>query len=69
VEFGRDGNPKRGYIVGQLKANDHRFIANEGDENTLTELGSTSREPIGRSGWVSHCGGRNLFRFEVGGKL
>jgi len=69
VEFGRDGLPIRGYIVGRL-SNGKRFVANNRDESTLTQLASTVQEPIGKSGWV-HNGkdGRNLFFFGVVGKL
>lgn len=52
--------------MGRLKSNDHRFLANHGDVNTLRELGSGVKEPIGRSGWVwcEKGTGRNLFSFE-----
>ena len=69
VEFGRDGKPMRGHVVGRLteKGNTegHRFIANHGDERTLEELASHSREPIGRTGWVKCEEGTdiNLFTF------
>lgn len=70
VEFNRDGTPLRGYVVGRLRSNGHRFIANHGDESTLQQLCSRSREPIGRNGWVKTAeDGRNLFTFEGGGKL
>jgi hypothetical protein len=72
VEFNRDGTPLRGYIVGRLKSNGHRFLANHGDTNTLQQLSSEVKEPIGRSGWVqpdSEKKGRNLFSFEKGVKL
>ncbi|CZR64499.1 uncharacterized protein PAC_14397 [Phialocephala subalpina] len=70
VEFGRDGNPLRGHIVGRLKGSKHRFIANHGDENTLNQLSSTNKEQIGRSGWVkTGDDGRNLFVFSESGKL
>jgi len=65
VEFNRDGTPLRGYIVGRLRANDHRFIANHGDAETLKQLSCWTMEPIGRSGWVERESGkgRNLFSF------
>ncbi|EPE34931.1 Thiolase-like protein [Glarea lozoyensis ATCC 20868] len=69
VEFGRDGKPKRGFVVGRLKENGHRFVANEADEVSLKQLASDLREPIGRSGWVSNRDGRNVFRFDLEGKL
>lgn len=52
--------------MGRLKKNDHRFVANHADENTLLQLSSTTEEPIGRSGYVkpdSERKGRNLFSF------
>nr|POE75137.1 putative mitochondrial carrier [Quercus suber]POE94784.1 putative mitochondrial carrier [Quercus suber] len=62
VDFGRDGTPTRGHIVGRLKRNGHRFLANHADARTLQELCSASVEPIGRTGRVNTDGkGRNLF--------
>ncbi len=74
VEFNRDGSPLRGHVVGRLKGNGHRFLANHGDERTLHELASWVKEPIGRSGLVRNEGGgkgkgRNLFSFEGGARL
>ncbi|KAF8855344.1 acetyl-CoA acetyltransferase [Acephala macrosclerotiorum] len=70
VEFNRDGTPSRGHVVGRLKKNKHRFIANHGDENTLKQLSSTHKEQIGRSGWVrTGDDGRNSFVFSESGKL
>jgi hypothetical protein len=72
VEFNRDGTPLRGYVVGRLKKNGHRFVANHDDENTLQQLSSATREPIGRTGWVrkdTEREGRNLFGFEKGVRL
>jgi len=66
VEFDRKGKPFRGHIVGRLKSNDHRFIANHGDNSTLQQLSSYSKEPIGRAGYVKKDHkkkGRNLFVF------
>jgi hypothetical protein len=40
------------FIVGRLKSNDHRILANEADEETLKELANTSEEQIGKVGWV-----------------
>ncbi|EPS44194.1 hypothetical protein H072_1830 [Dactylellina haptotyla CBS 200.50] len=54
VSFQRSGEPEVGYIVGRLKENNHRFVANHADENTLKILCSMTDEPIGKSGWV-HC--------------
>jgi hypothetical protein len=62
VEFNRDGSPLRGFVVGRLKSNGHRFLANHADENTLKELCSQDVEPIGRSGRVkAGTEGRNVF--------
>ncbi|QVM07084.1 hypothetical protein D8B26_001787 [Coccidioides posadasii str. Silveira] len=72
VEYSRDGTPLRAYVVGLLKSNNHRFIANHGDENTLTQLCNISEEPIGRTGYVrsdSDKKERNLFSFERVRKL
>ena len=71
VEFNCDGTPLRGYIVGRLKGNGHRFLANHDDATTLQQLASGMKEPIVRSGWVRNEGGkgRNLFTFEGGVRL
>jgi hypothetical protein len=72
VEFNRDNTPLRGHIVGRLTGNGHRFIANHGDQSTLQQLSSGTKEQIGRKGWVGkdkEKEERNLFSFEIGGKL
>lgn len=73
VEFARDGNPKMAYIVGRLLGNNHRFLANHGDETTLKALSSTSEEPIGRVGMVTPESvgkkGRNLFYLDGSSRL
>ncbi|KAI7356542.1 hypothetical protein KC354_g10399 [Hortaea werneckii] len=58
LEYTRtNGNrPHRGHIVGRLKSTGARFLANHADEQTLAELASWEREPIGRSGW-EYAGG------------
>lgn len=67
VEFKRDGSPLRGYVVGRLKKNGHRFISNHADESTLKQLCDWEVEPIGRSGKVKVAqDGRNLFAFTSG---
>ncbi|GAD94934.1 thiolase [Paecilomyces variotii No. 5] len=38
VEFDRKGRPSRGHVVGRLLKDNHRFIANPGDESTLAQL-------------------------------
>ncbi|KAK3670868.1 hypothetical protein LTR78_009312 [Recurvomyces mirabilis] len=66
VEFGRDGRPAIAFIIGRLKSNGHRFIANHADEETLQACSTTEVEPIGRSGTVkTNDDGRNLFSFTV----
>ena len=70
VDFGRDGRPVLGHIVGKLVGNRKRFLANHGNEQTLLELSSRTKDPIGRHGCVrSGEGGRNFFSFEQQGKL
>lgn len=70
VDFGRDGRPALGHVVGRLKRSGHRFLANHGDEQTLKQLASWSREPIGRWGVVKRSeDGRNLFFFEQSSSL
>lgn len=67
MEFNRDGTPLRGHVVGRLKSNGHRFIANHAEERTLRELCSTEVEPIGRSGTVkTGDDGKSLFAFTWG---
>ncbi|KAI7710804.1 hypothetical protein KC322_g4280 [Hortaea werneckii] len=64
LEYTRANHPHRGHIVGRLKANGNRFIANDADARTLAELVSWEREPIGRSGYVRRSDdGRNVFSF------
>lgn len=70
VEFGRDGKPTMGHIVGRLAANGHRFLANHADENTLKVLSSTTEEQIGKRGQVWTLeDGRNVFSFAAAPKL
>jgi len=52
VDFGRDGKPTTGYVVGRMQGSGKRFISTHGDEHTLMELISVSKEPIGRKGQV-----------------
>jgi hypothetical protein len=61
VEFNRDNTPRQAYIVGRLKTNGHRFVANEGDMETLMQLSSTTEEQIGKVGRVWNDGQRNRF--------
>jgi predicted metal-dependent RNase len=70
VEFDRSGKPVRGHIVGRMRGSPERFIANHGDESTLQQLASGTKEPIGRVGIVQPAeDGRNLFTFEDNVKL
>lgn len=52
VDYDRKGVPKRAYIVGRLRSNGHRFVANHGDEQTLQQLAEGSFEPVGQHGRV-----------------
>ncbi|OQU96341.1 hypothetical protein CLAIMM_02438 isoform 2 [Cladophialophora immunda] len=72
VEFGRDGAPVVGHIVGRTKSGGRRFLANHADVATLQQLASASEEQIGKSGTVrQHPGvrGKNLFSFTKENKL
>ncbi|KAF1359408.1 hypothetical protein EJ07DRAFT_119304 [Lizonia empirigonia] len=67
VEFNRDGTPLRGYVVGRLKSDNKRFLANHGDESTLRRMSEGVGEIVGKSGWVwqdEKTEGRGLFAFE-----
>lgn len=66
MEFGRDGKPLKGFVVGRLKKDGRRFLANAGDETTLRQMGSGAGEIIGKSGWLKQdpaMKGRGLFTF------
>ncbi|KAL4916927.1 hypothetical protein BDW62DRAFT_218395 [Aspergillus aurantiobrunneus] len=66
VQFGRDGSPVFGFVVGRLQSgtgNRGRFVANVQDAYTLQQLCS-STEQIGKQGWVTSESGRNLFVFK-----
>ncbi|KAH6638333.1 hypothetical protein C7974DRAFT_462543 [Boeremia exigua] len=72
VEFNRDGTPLRGHIVGRLKSNNKRFLANQGDESTLRQMAEGAVEIVGKSGWVwqdKKTKGRGLFAFDKPAKL
>ncbi|KAL4875276.1 hypothetical protein BJY04DRAFT_224155 [Aspergillus karnatakaensis] len=70
VQFGRDGNPVLGFVVGRLNTQPSssestgaaRFVANVEDPYTLQQLTSNT-EQIGKQGWVSSEDGRNFFVF------
>jgi Thiolase-like protein type 1 additional C-terminal domain len=62
----------RGYVVGRLKKNGRRFLANHADASTLEQLCSTTTEPVGRTGHVKpdvEKAGRNLFNFSRTSRL
>jgi hypothetical protein len=72
VEFKRDGSPLRGHIIGRLKSNNKRFLANHGNEITLRQMASGSGEIVGKSGWVwqdVEKKGRGLFAFDKPARL
>jgi hypothetical protein len=72
VEFGRDGRPLRGHVVGRLKSDNKRFLANHGDEETLRQLAGNGGEIVGRIGRVwqdEKKKGRGLFAFDKPAKL
>ncbi|KAH9873777.1 hypothetical protein IAQ61_004404 [Plenodomus lingam] len=72
VEFERDGSPLRGHIVGRLKSDGKRFLANHGDENTLRQMASGASEIVGKTGWVwqdKEKEGRGLFSFDKPSRL
>jgi hypothetical protein len=72
VEFSRNGSPLRGYIVGRLKSNNKRFLANHGDESTLQNMANGVGEIVGKSGWVwqdTEKSSRSLFAFSTPTKL
>lgn len=70
VEFNRNNTPAKGFIVGRLTINNHRFVANAADATTLEQLSSRFIDPIGRLGYVrTDADGRNLFALNQGPKL
>ena len=72
VEFNRDGSPLRGHIIGRLKNDNRRFLANQGDDTTMLQMSSGAGEVIGKSGWVWQDPvkiGRSLFAFAKPAKL
>jgi hypothetical protein len=72
VEFGRDGSPVRGHVVGRLKSGGKRFLANHGDDETLRQMAEGGGEVVGRSGRVwqdAKKKGRGLFVFDQPAKL
>lgn len=72
IEFDRDGTPLRGHIVGRLKSDNKRFLANHGDETTLRQMAEGIGEIVGKTGWVwqdKMTTGRGLFAFDKPAKL
>ena len=61
VDYGRDGRAVLGHIVGRMKRNGRRFLANHGDERALKALCDVSEEVVGRAVYVrrSKDGKRN----------
>jgi hypothetical protein len=62
VQYGRDGSPMLGFVIGRLDSG-HRFVANVEDAYTLQQL-SGETEQVGKRGSVADEAGRNLFVFE-----
>lgn len=73
VDYSRKGKPRRGHVIGRLVHNNHRFIANHGDEHTLNILADTTgKEVVGRKGNVfanTEEKNQNLFTFTSSEKL
>ncbi|ESZ91130.1 thiolase [Sclerotinia borealis F-4128] len=71
TQFSRTNEPEIGFIVGRLKYNGKRFVANVGDGKTLNNMIKNTDEVIGKSGWVwkEENGKRNLFGLERGASL
>jgi hypothetical protein len=69
VDWDRTG-PKLGHVVGRLIDGGQRFIANHGNELTLSMLANAELEPIGMKGLVDvGPDGRNLFTISPSAKL
>jgi hypothetical protein len=67
VEFSRDGSPLRGHVIGRLKKDGKRFLANHGDETALRHMANGASEIIGKSGRLRqdpNKKGRGLFTFD-----
>ncbi|KAJ0418195.1 hypothetical protein BJY00DRAFT_315244 [Aspergillus carlsbadensis] len=62
IQYGRDGSPVLGFVIGRLDSG-HRFVANVEDPFTLQQL-SSETEQVGKRGSVADEAGRNLFVFE-----
>ncbi|KHN98357.1 thiolase [Metarhizium album ARSEF 1941] len=70
VEYNRDGTPGTGLIVGRLRGTGKRFLANHGDDQTLSQLAGAASEQVGRTGRVTTGeDGRNLFFLDAKTKL
>jgi len=61
VDYGRDGRPVLCHVVGRMKRNGARFLANHGDERALKALCEQQEEVVGRAVYVrrSKDGKRN----------
>ncbi|KAJ4990237.1 hypothetical protein SVAN01_04328 [Stagonosporopsis vannaccii] len=72
VEFNRDGSPLRGQIVGRLKGDGKRFLANHGDDATLRQMAEGTMEIVGNTGWVwqdKKTKEKGLFAFDKPARL
>ena len=65
VEFGRDGTPTRGWVIGRTEAGT-RSVGLTTDPVVLAELTDPGREPIGRPGLLAAGDGPATFRFAEG---
>ncbi|KAL6229050.1 hypothetical protein BDW75DRAFT_250193 [Aspergillus navahoensis] len=68
VQYNRDGSPQIGFIVGRLREDGRRFIANSSDEATLKALATKTNEQVGREGWVSYDRTTARNNFSLGSK-
>jgi len=63
VVYGRDGEPRKGIVVGRLEGDGRRFVANTSREpKVLADL--LAREAVGRRGQVRCEEGRNVFELD-----
>ncbi|GAB7340058.1 hypothetical protein MBLNU457_6554t1 [Dothideomycetes sp. NU457] len=52
VDYARDGRPVLGHVVGRMKRNGARFLANHGDQRALQALCELREEVVGRAVYV-----------------
>jgi len=60
VDYGREGSPARGVVLGRLEEGGQRFIANLPDDVSTLEA-FVAADSVGRKGRVSHREGSNVF--------